>query len=154
MRRYAYRGLLFTRNADFRVGTKPAPALAPVSDGVTLAQPLPVTPSIWRTRTRSSSSSSLGDKSSSSASRHASPRKPPRLVSGLQATQEHVRVPPQLRIEELTQDFYTQLTERLAHLAAAASEGLGDTNQESKTSNTAKSAGSDEVQTLMAMVRH
>ncbi|RLN79058.1 hypothetical protein BBJ28_00013973 [Nothophytophthora sp. Chile5] len=127
VRRYAYRGLVFTRNVDFSVVNKQELVLedesrAPIagSDATTPSAVL-TTPSIWRTRTRSGSSSSLGERSSSSNSRHASPTtapRKPRLAPGLQANQEQVRVPPQTRVDELSAEFYDHLAERLAHLAS------------------------------------
>lgn len=81
----------------------------------------PITPSIWRTRTRSGSSSSLGERSNSSNGRQASPTTAPRKnrhTPGLQANQEQVKIPPQARIDELSGEFYDHLTERLSYLAA------------------------------------
>ncbi|KAF1335939.1 Amino acid/auxin permease, partial [Globisporangium splendens] len=119
VRKYAFRGLIFTRNVDFRVVNKEELSLATTGHvgGVEVAQAIPVTPSIWRMRTRSSSSSSLGDKSASSTPTTTTNARKPRLVSGLQANQEQVTVPPKTRIDELSATFYDQLSERLAHLA-------------------------------------
>lgn len=161
MRRYAFRGLIFTRNVDFRVVNKEELSLETGDEGgVDVAQTMPVTPSIWRTRTRSGSSSSLGDsKSGSSSSRHASPtttttaggggNQKPRLVSGLQANQEQVRVPPKTRIEELSNTFYDQLSERLSHLVATTTQEQEPAGEDSSMD----SAASDEVNVLLKMVR-
>lgn len=156
VRRYAFRGLIFTRNVDFRVVNKEKLSLETGQEGgVDVAQTMPVTPSIWRTRTRSNSNSSLGDsKSGSSSSHHASTTtgnnaQKPRLVSGLQANQEQVRVPPKTRIEELSNTFYDQLSGRLSHLVATTqdSEPAGD------ISSMDSSSASDEVNALLKMVR-
>ena len=125
MRRYAYRGLVFTRNVNFSVVNKhklvleneSAPCGSTDAATPTLA---PMTSSIWRTRTRSGSSSSQGGRSSSSNSRQASPTKAPQQVRrtpGLQADQEQVKIPPQTRIDELSGEFYDHLAERLMYLA-------------------------------------
>lgn len=155
VRRYAFRGLIFTRNVDFRVVNKEELSLETGQEGgVDVAQTMPVTPSIWRTRTRTSSNSSLGDSKSGSSSHHASPTtgnnaRKPRLVSGLQANQEQVRVPPKTRIEELSNTFYGQLSERLSHLVATTqgSEPAGD------ISSMDSSSASDEVNALLKMVQ-
>ncbi|KAG6961104.1 hypothetical protein JG688_00009276 [Phytophthora aleatoria] len=133
VRRYAYRGLVFSRNVDFSVVNKQELVLEDdsiVSGSVTDAT-TPTTPSIWRTRTRSGSSSSLG-----SNSRHASPTTAPRRARhtpGLQANQEQVKIPPQTRIDELSGEFYEHLAERLSYLAAQQKavmpEGDGDDNK-------------------------
>ncbi|KAG1685046.1 hypothetical protein DVH05_009737 [Phytophthora capsici] len=126
VRRYAYRGLVFSRNVDFSVVNKQelvledeSVASGSVTDATTPTA-APTTPSIWRTRTRSGSSSSLGDRSSTSNSRHASPTAAPRKARhtpGLQANQEQVKIPPQTRIDELSGEFYDLLAERLSYLA-------------------------------------
>ncbi|KAF4041916.1 SH2 domain [Phytophthora infestans] len=137
VRRYAYRGLVFSRNMDFSVVNKQQLV---VEDGsiasgsatdATTPTAAPTTPSIWRTRTRSGSNSSSGDRSNSS--RHASPTTAPRRArhtSGLQANQEQVRIPPQTRIDELSVEFYEHLAQRLSYLAAQQKtetpEGDGD----------------------------
>ncbi|ETM36599.1 hypothetical protein L914_16748 [Phytophthora nicotianae] len=125
VRRYAYRGLVFSRNMDFNVVNKQelvvedgSIASGSVTD-TTTPTAAPTTPSIWRTRTRSGSSSSLGDRSNSS--RHASPTTAPRRARhtpGLQANQEQVKIPPQTRIDELSVEFYDHLAQRLSYLAA------------------------------------
>jgi hypothetical protein len=84
----------------------------------------PMTPSVWRTRTRSGSSSSQGDRSASSSCQ-ASPitgtgRKHVRRP-GLQASQERVQIPPQNQVEELRKSFYSQLVLRLANVSAQLS---------------------------------
>lgn len=156
VRRYAFRGLIFTRNVDFRIVKREELSLETGQEGgVDVAQTLPVTPSIWRTR--SGSSSSLGDKSGSSSSRHASPTitggntRKPRLVSGLQANQEQVHVPPKTRIEELSNTFYDQLSQRLAHLVATTAQQSGPTEDDGSMDDS--STASDEVKTLLKMVR-
>ncbi|OWZ18422.1 hypothetical protein PHMEG_0007490 [Phytophthora megakarya] len=115
VRRYAYRGLVFSRNMDFSVVNKQELVLedetfasGSVTD-TTTPTVAPTTPSIWRTRTRSGSSSSLG----------------------LQANQEQVKIPPQTRIDELSGEFYDHLAERLSCLAAqqkAETSGGGTTS--------------------------
>ncbi|CAH0490871.1 unnamed protein product [Peronospora farinosa] len=140
VRRYAYRGLVFTRNVDFSVVNKHKLVLenesAPCgsTDAATPTE-APMTSSIWRTRTRSGSSSSQGGRSSSSNSRQASPTKAPqkaRRTPGLQADQEQVKIPPQTRIDELSGEFYDHLAERLTYLAEqqkiSTPEGDGDDN--------------------------
>ncbi|EGZ22033.1 hypothetical protein PHYSODRAFT_489080 [Phytophthora sojae] len=127
VRRYAYRGLVFSRNVDFSVVNKQELILeddimasSSVTDATTPSA-APITPSIWRTRTRSGSSSSLGERSNSSNGRQASPTTAPRKnrhTPGLQANQEQVKIPPQARIDELSGEFYDHLTERLSYLAA------------------------------------
>ncbi|KAL4100190.1 hypothetical protein PRIC1_007984 [Phytophthora ramorum] len=126
VRRYAYRGLVFSRNVDFSVVNKQelvlqdeSVASGSVTDATTPSA-APTTPRIWRTRTRSGSSSSLGERSGSSNSRHASPTTAPRKARhtpGLQANQEQVKIPPQTRIDELSGEFYDHLAERLSYLA-------------------------------------
>ncbi|RLN95404.1 hypothetical protein BBJ28_00022207 [Nothophytophthora sp. Chile5] len=138
VRRYAYRGLVFTRNVDFSVVNKQELVLedetrAPIAGSdATTPSAVPTTPSIWRTRTRSGSSGSMGERSSSSNSRHASPTtapRKPRLAPGLQANQEQVRVPPQTRVDELSAEFYDHLAERLAHLASQQSAEAPETGR-------------------------
>jgi hypothetical protein len=127
VRRYAYRGLVFSRNVDFSVVNKQELVLEDASfasgsaTDATTPTAAPTTPSIWRTRTRSGSSSSLGERSSSSNSRQASPTTAPRKARhtpGLQANQEQVKIPPQTRIDELSGEFYDHRAERLSYLAA------------------------------------
>ncbi|KAG7379201.1 hypothetical protein PHYPSEUDO_008898 [Phytophthora pseudosyringae] len=132
VRRYAYRGLVFSRNVDFSVVNKQELVLegentasGSVTDATTPTA-APTTPSIWRTRTRSGSSSSLGERSSSSNSRQASPITAPRKtrhIPGLQANQEQVKIPPQTRIDELSGEFYDHLAERLSYVAAQQRAG-------------------------------
>ncbi|KAF1795570.1 P-loop containing nucleoside triphosphate hydrolase [Phytophthora cactorum] len=133
VRRYAYRGLVFSRNVDFSVVNKQELVLEDdsIASGSVTDATTPTTPSIWRTRTRSGSSSSLG-----SNSRHASPTTAPRRARhtpGLQANQEQVKIPPQTRIDELSGEFYEHLAERLSYLAAQQKaetpEGDGDDNK-------------------------
>lgn len=145
VRRYANRGLIFTRNADFRVVNKPELALETGSSGEDIAQPIAETPRVWRTRTRSGSTGSVGDKSSSASSSGGaspSPHKPRRGGRPeLQATQQQVQIPPLTRIEELRSRFYEELTSRLAQLAAVSAPPAGQLQQ------------ADEVAALLAMVR-
>lgn len=120
VRRYASCGLIFSRNRDFNVVNKEELSLESDETGMN-ATTYPMTPSVWRARTRSGSSSSQGDRSASS-SRQASPvtgaRKQPRRLPGLQASQENVVIPPQNQVEELRKSFYEQLTQRLQHVSA------------------------------------
>lgn len=127
VRRYAYRGLVFSRNVDFSVVNKQELVIEDASfasgsaTDATTPSGVPMTPgSIWRTRTRSGSSSSLGDRSSNSNSRQASPTtatRKARHTPGLQANQEQVQIPPQTRVDELSGEFYDHLAERLSYLA-------------------------------------
>ena len=126
MRRYAYRGLVFTRKVYFNVVNNNKLVLeddsiptGSITDATTLTA-APMTSSIWRTRTRSGSSSSQGARSSSS-SRQTSPataRTIARRTRGLQADQEQVIIPAQTRIDELSDEFYDHLAERLTYLAS------------------------------------
>ncbi|KAL7689120.1 putative SH2 domain, small GTPase, P-loop containing nucleoside triphosphate hydrolase [Plasmopara halstedii] len=124
VRRYAYRGLIFSRNVDFGIVKNQdlvleGENLAPESTSdVTIPTVTASTPRIWRTRTRSGSSSSL---SNSSASRHASPTtslRRARHTPSLQANQEQVQIPPQTRIDELSEEFYHHLSDQLSCLAS------------------------------------
>ncbi|CAH0476133.1 unnamed protein product [Peronospora belbahrii] len=133
VRRYAFRGLVFTRNADFSVINKHKLVVENEStppygtiDNATTPTAAPITSNIWRTRTRSGSSSSQGERSSSSSSRQASPTTDPqkaRRKPGLQADQEQVKIPPPTRIDELSDEFYDHLAERLTFLAEQQKTG-------------------------------
>lgn len=120
VRRYASCGLVFTRNKDFNVVNKDELNLENDATGLNPSVYPVMTPSVWRTRTRSGSNSSQGDRSASSsrqASPTTAPRKPKRLP-GLQASQEQVQIPPQHQVEELRKSFYAQLAERLANVSS------------------------------------
>lgn len=114
VRKYAFRGLVFTRNVDFHVAVNKQELTLETDDEAEARVELETTAtaSVWRTRTRSSSMSSGGTNS-----RHASPRKPKR-VSGLQANQEQVQMPQMARVHELSVGFYDQLLQRLTELSA------------------------------------
>ncbi|TMW64635.1 hypothetical protein Poli38472_011515 [Pythium oligandrum] len=106
VRRYAYRGLIFTRNVDFRVVNKEEMALE--EDGVKPTQTLQVNTHHATSAWRSGSANSTPNR------RGASPKKRnTRLSSGLLAHQEHVQVPPKSRIDEIGKTFYDQITQRL-----------------------------------------
>ncbi|CAI5739296.1 unnamed protein product [Peronospora destructor] len=114
VRRYAYRGLVFTRNVDFSVVNKHELVLEneSASWGVLILLRL-----------------------LSSNSRQASPTTAPqkaRRTPGLQADQEQVKIPPQTCIDELSGEFYDHLAERLTYLAeqqkTSMPEGDGDGN--------------------------
>ncbi|KAE8998867.1 hypothetical protein PF011_g14873 [Phytophthora fragariae] len=155
VRRYAYRGLVFSCNVDFSVVNKQELILEDdiIASGsatdATTPSAAPTTPSIWRTRTRSGSSSSFSERSNSSNSRQASPTTDPRKsrhTPGLQANQEQVKIPPQARIDELSGEFYDHLAERLSYLVAQQKaetpEGDGDD----------KSRLSEDIAPLLEMV--
>uniref|UniRef100_A0AAV1UD10 SH2 domain-containing protein n=1 Tax=Peronospora matthiolae TaxID=2874970 RepID=A0AAV1UD10_9STRA len=125
VRRYAYRGLVFTRNARFSVLHKnellpedKSALSVSIPDTVTHIVE-PAMPSVWHTRTQSGSNSSLGEHSNSSNSHQMSPIAAlwqARHTPSLQADQEQVDIPPQTCIDELSGEFYDHLAERLAHL--------------------------------------
>ena len=126
MRRYAYRGLGFARNARFSVlhknellpEDKSALYVSIPHNATHIVEP--AVPSVWHTRTQSGSSSSLGEHSNSSNSHQMSPIAAlwqARHTPSLQANQEQVDIPPQTCIDELSGEFYDHLAERLAHLA-------------------------------------
>ena len=126
MRRYAYRGLVFTRSARFSVFNKNEllPEDKSALHGSTTDTDVPIVermpPSVWHTRTQSGSSSSLGERSNSSNSHQTSPIAALwqiRHTPSLQADQEQVEIPPQTCIDELSGEFYDYLAERLAYLA-------------------------------------
>lgn len=124
VRKYAYRGLVFTRNVDFHVAVNKQELTLETDDEAearaeAALETTAPTASVWRTRTRSSSMSSGGTNS-----RHASPRKPKR-VSGLQANQEHVQMPQMARVHELSVGFYDQLLQRLTELSAQQPQSPG-----------------------------
>lgn len=124
VRKYAYRGLVFTRNVDFHVAVNKQELTLETDDEAearaeAALEPTATTASVWRTRTRSSSMSSGGTNS-----RHASPRKPKR-VSGLQANQEQVQMPQMARVHELSVGFYDQLLQRLTELSAQQPQSPG-----------------------------
>ncbi|KAI9912815.1 hypothetical protein PsorP6_006271 [Peronosclerospora sorghi] len=113
VRRYAYRGLVFTRDLDFNVVKKQNVVLQESSSpsGSVIDTRTPRLPSRWCPR--SGSTSSPG---SSSHSRQASPT-PARKARGLQATQEQVTIPPQVCLNEIIAEYYDNLRERIAYFA-------------------------------------
>jgi hypothetical protein len=121
VRKYANRGLIFTRNTDFRVVNKEEMALAedatsesPPKLNVTISNS---TASSWRPGSANVTPTTALKRSG------ASPTKPRREKrdenSGLLAQQEHVRVPSKNRIDELSSSFYEQLSERLQTYASS-----------------------------------
>lgn len=113
VRKYAFRGLVFTRNTDFRVVNKEEMAL---DEGQPSQSPQDLPPRLHVTTTGSTLWRPGSAKSTPRTPRTpgASPRKHgQRPSSGLQAPQEQVQVPPKSRIDELSSSFYEQLTQRL-----------------------------------------
>ncbi|CAI5724710.1 unnamed protein product [Hyaloperonospora brassicae] len=160
VRRYAYRGLVFTRSARFSVFNKnellPEDKSALPGSTTDTAVPIvePMPPSVWHTRTQSGSSSSLGERSNSSNSHQTSPIAAlwqTRHTPSLQADQEQVVIPPQTCIDELSGEFYDHLAERLAYLAEQQRAETIERG-EATTSGDDCSSLSEEIGPLLAMV--
>ncbi|KAF4322664.1 hypothetical protein BBO99_00002724 [Phytophthora kernoviae] len=152
VRRYAYRGLVFSRNVDFSVVNKQELIIEDegLASGSATDATTPMTLSIWRTRTRSGSNSSLGDRSNSSNSHQASPTtamRKTRHTPGLQANQEQVQIPPQTRVDELSAEFYGHLAERLSFLAQQQNADAPEADESEDKNNL-----SEEIAPLLEMV--
>lgn len=112
VRKYAFRGLVFARNVEFRVGTTEDAVLEHDLEVHERAnQRVLGSPTAWRTRAHSGSGSST-----------ASQR--PSKDHGLQAHQEHVQIPPKTKIDELSTLFFEQLEARLTNLPVDQSTTL------------------------------